>query len=73
MATHIDIFLRINIANSALICVDGADMHEFALFVIKAYLNILWQSAETNTGANSLANLQKIAQTVTTTHPYLFT
>ena len=40
IVAQIDIFLRINIANAAIICVGNPAMESYALFVIKTYLQI---------------------------------
>ena len=38
--TQIDIFLRINIANAAIVCVGNPAMQSYALFICKTYLQI---------------------------------
>jgi hypothetical protein len=38
--TLVDAFLRMNLANSAVLCVSGSTMETYALFTVKTYLQI---------------------------------
>jgi hypothetical protein len=44
LLTQIDTFLRINIANAAIICVANASSEEYAKVIVKAYIDLCLSS-----------------------------
>lgn len=71
IVTQIDIFLRINIANAAIICVGNPAMQSYALFLLKTYLQICQTSLKNPQDASLRQKIESVAQKAITTQPYL--
>jgi hypothetical protein len=69
--TQIDVFLRINIANAAIICTSGLDMEQYGLFLGKTYLLLCAQSTPEGAATQTVSKLQILAQKTTKNQPYL--
>lgn len=71
MLNQIDVFLRNNIANSAILCVSEPLIEEFALFAVKCYLQICCISAQNEPGCIKTLKIGNLAGKILERHPYL--
>lgn len=70
MLTHLDAFLRINIANAAILCVAHVPAEQFARLIVQAYIKLCLASVGPSSDIQKRALLSKLADSVTQTHPY---
>ena len=69
--TQIDIFLRINIANAAIVCVSSPAMQLYALFICKTYLQICQNTLNHTTDASINQKIEAVVTKVMKSQPYL--
>ena len=62
IVTQIDAFLRINIANAAIICVSNEDMEQYALFVIKIYIKFCCFEVKKEGQLGSIPKIMKLGE-----------
>lgn len=70
MLTHLDAFLRINIANAAIICVAHVPAEKFARLIVQAYIQLCLASVGPSSDGQKRAMISKLADSVTQAHPY---
>lgn len=68
--TQIDCFLRINIANTAIICVAHKQMEEYALVIAKCYIELCANSSAASSKDQTLNKIRYFSQNIIKTHPY---
>ena len=69
--TQIDVFLRINIANTAIICVGNPAMHPYALFVLKTYLQICQNALDCSSDTHLNKKIESALLKAGSSQPYL--
>lgn len=68
---QVDSFLRANLANSAILCVSDPPMEQYALFIVKTYMQFCLRSVQPVGYTTPLQKIQQVAEKVIERYPYL--
>ncbi len=70
LLSHLDAFLRINIANAAIICVAHPAAEQYARIIVQSYIHLCLASLTPPSDTQKRNNLMKLADSLTQDHPY---
>jgi hypothetical protein len=68
---QVDSFLRANLANSAILCVSDPTMEQYALFIVKTYMQFCLRSLQPDGCSTPLPKISEVAEKVIERYPYL--